>query len=75
MGSGKVVYFDVRAGLMDNGEVHPERIEYIARIGADWYARPDAGSMFELPATSADRNAVALRPSIFRYKLKLAFWE
>lgn len=46
---GEVVYFHIRADLMDNGELHPERIDYIARMGADWYARADAGAMFELP--------------------------
>jgi len=46
---GEVVYFHVRGDLMDNGEVHPERINYIARMGADWYARADNRAMFEMP--------------------------
>jgi flavin reductase (DIM6/NTAB) family NADH-FMN oxidoreductase RutF len=46
---GEVVYFHVRTDLIDNGKLHPERIDYIARMGADWYARADAGAMFEMP--------------------------
>lgn len=46
---GEVVYFHVRTDLIDNGEVHPERIDYIARMGADWYSRADADAMFEMP--------------------------
>jgi flavin reductase (DIM6/NTAB) family NADH-FMN oxidoreductase RutF len=46
---GEVVYFHVRADLIDNGEVRPERIDYIARMGADWYSRADASAMFEMP--------------------------
>jgi flavin reductase (DIM6/NTAB) family NADH-FMN oxidoreductase RutF len=47
---GEVVYFHVAEELFDeNGTVDATRIDYIARMGADWYARANADSMFELP--------------------------
>jgi flavin reductase (DIM6/NTAB) family NADH-FMN oxidoreductase RutF len=47
---GEVVYFHVAEELFaEDGRVDPTRIDYIARMGADWYARANADSMFEMP--------------------------
>ncbi len=46
---GEVVYFHVSQSLMDGGALDARRVDYIARMGADWYARADADTMFTLP--------------------------
>ncbi|MFM2304806.1 MAG: hypothetical protein RLZZ135_2218 [Cyanobacteriota bacterium] len=46
---GEVVYFHVAESLMVNGEIDHTRIDYVSRLGKDWYARANAESMFELP--------------------------
>jgi len=46
---GEVVYFHVSQALMPEGVLDPRRVDYIARMGGDWYARADASAMFEMP--------------------------
>jgi flavin reductase (DIM6/NTAB) family NADH-FMN oxidoreductase RutF len=46
---GEVVYFHVNRALMNGDVLDPRRVDYIARMGAEWYARADAAAMFELP--------------------------
>jgi flavin reductase (DIM6/NTAB) family NADH-FMN oxidoreductase RutF len=46
---GEVVYFHVCKTLMPEGVLDPLQVEYIARMGGDWYSRSDSGSMFEMP--------------------------
>lgn len=46
---GEVVYFHVSQALMRDGAVDPTRVDYIARMGGDWYARASASAMFEMP--------------------------
>jgi flavin reductase (DIM6/NTAB) family NADH-FMN oxidoreductase RutF len=46
---GEVVYFHVNEKLLSGGVVDASHVDYIARMGADWYARANAASMFEMP--------------------------
>jgi len=46
---GEVVYFHVAQAILTDGAVDACRIDYIARMGADWYARANAPNMFEMP--------------------------
>jgi flavin reductase (DIM6/NTAB) family NADH-FMN oxidoreductase RutF len=46
---GEVVYFHVATDLIIDGEIDHTRVDYVARLGKDWYARANANSMFELP--------------------------
>jgi flavin reductase (DIM6/NTAB) family NADH-FMN oxidoreductase RutF len=46
---GEVVYFHVAQALMEGETLDARRVDYIARMGADWYARAHAETMFELP--------------------------
>jgi len=45
---GEVIYFHVAQHLFVNGEIDPTRVDYISRMGGDWYARANDASMFEL---------------------------
>jgi flavin reductase (DIM6/NTAB) family NADH-FMN oxidoreductase RutF len=46
---GEVVYFHVATEVMRDGVVDATRIDYIARMGAEWYARAAPPGMFEMP--------------------------
>lgn len=46
---GEVVYFHVAARLLDDGVIDARRVDYIARLGADWYARANADALFSMP--------------------------
>jgi flavin reductase (DIM6/NTAB) family NADH-FMN oxidoreductase RutF len=46
---GEVVYFHVAKSLMESEEFDARHVDYIARMGADWYARANTDSMFALP--------------------------
>lgn len=47
---GEVVYFHAAEDVLnEKGEVDDTRVDYIARLGGDWYARADADALFELP--------------------------
>jgi flavin reductase (DIM6/NTAB) family NADH-FMN oxidoreductase RutF len=46
---GEVVCIHVSNELFDeNGDIDPRRIDYISRLGGDWYGRVTEESMFEL---------------------------
>src|SRR5205085_11992773 len=45
---GEVVYLHVAEALLVDGALDPRRVDYVARMGGDWYARADPASMFEL---------------------------
>src|SRR5207247_2603917 len=36
---GEVVYFHVARHLLADGILDPRRVDYVTRMGADWYAR------------------------------------
>lgn len=46
---GEVVYIHVARALLDGDRLDARRVDYIARMGADWYARVGPESMFEMP--------------------------
>ncbi len=46
---GEVVYFHVAQALMPEGALDARRVDYISRMGGDWYARIDCSAMFEMP--------------------------
>jgi len=46
---GEVVYFHVAGDLLVDGKVDPRRVDYVSRMGADWYDRVTPETMFELP--------------------------
>src|SRR5262249_58532963 len=46
---GEVVYFHAATAVVTNGTVDPLKVDYVARMGADWYARANPNSMFEMP--------------------------
>src|ERR1041385_5520382 len=45
---GEVVYFHVCKSIMPEGVLDATQVDYIARMGGDWYNRSDANSMFEM---------------------------
>lgn len=45
---GEVVYFHVARVLMPGGVLDACRVDYIARMGGDWYSRANVDSMFEM---------------------------
>lgn len=45
---GEVVYYHVSKAIMPEGVIDAKRIDYIARMGGDWYARAHDDSMFEM---------------------------
>lgn len=46
---GEVVYFHVAKSIMPEGVLDPRYVDYIARMGGDWYARVNPPAMFEMP--------------------------
>jgi flavin reductase (DIM6/NTAB) family NADH-FMN oxidoreductase RutF len=46
---GEVVYFHVAGHLMKDGALDATRVDYVSRMGADWYTRSLPEAMFELP--------------------------
>ena len=46
---GEVVAFHVAKRLLVDGIVDARQVDYIARMGADWYAHVEPDCMFELP--------------------------
>jgi flavin reductase (DIM6/NTAB) family NADH-FMN oxidoreductase RutF len=46
---GEVVYFHVSDALLVHGVLDPRRVDYIARMGSDWYSRAVPDAMFEMP--------------------------
>ncbi len=46
---GEVLYFHVAADLLADGALDARQVDYISRMGADWYARVRPEAMFEMP--------------------------
>jgi flavin reductase (DIM6/NTAB) family NADH-FMN oxidoreductase RutF len=46
---GEVVYVHVAADLMHDGTIDPRPVDYLARLGGDWYSHVEAETLFELP--------------------------
>lgn len=46
---GEVVYFHVSKALMPAGVLDATLVDYIGRMGGDFYCRANAASMFEMP--------------------------
>jgi len=46
---GEVVYFHISKSIMSDDMLDACKVDYIARMGGDWYARANEGAMFELP--------------------------
>lgn len=46
---GEVVYFHIARSIMPEGVLDPTRVDYIARMGGDWYVRTDEPMMFSMP--------------------------
>ena len=45
---GEVIYFHIAKQLMVNGKIDPTQVQYISRMGGNWYDKVSADSMFEL---------------------------
>lgn len=46
---GEVVFFHIARSIMPEGVLDPTRVDYIARMGGDWYVRTDKPTMFSMP--------------------------
>lgn len=46
---GEVIYFHVARSVLTDGSVDARLVDYIARLGGDWYARTDEPALFEMP--------------------------
>lgn len=46
---GEVVYFHIARAVLTGDALDPLQVDYIARMGGDWYARANASAMFEMP--------------------------
>jgi flavin reductase (DIM6/NTAB) family NADH-FMN oxidoreductase RutF len=46
---GEVVYFHVSKAIMPDGVLDARLIDYISRMGGDWYGRSNEDCMFEMP--------------------------
>lgn len=46
---GEVVYFHVSRAVMPDGTLDPRCMEYISRLGGDWYGRCAPEALFEMP--------------------------
>lgn len=46
---GEIVYFHVAESILHNNQIDATKVDYIGRMGGDWYARAHADSLFELP--------------------------
>ena len=45
---GEVVYFHIAKSIMQEGRIDPTRVDYVARMGGQWYTRATPEAMFEL---------------------------
>ena len=45
---GEVVYFHVAEDLITDAGIDPRGVDYLARMGGDWYTHASPGVMFEL---------------------------
>ena len=55
----KVVKFHVDERILDNGVIHPQKIDLVARMSADFYCRANGGAIFEV-AKPVGRNGVGV---------------
>ena len=46
---GEVVYFQIARSVMREGVLDARVVDYVSRMGGDWYCRSDESSMFEMP--------------------------
>jgi flavin reductase (DIM6/NTAB) family NADH-FMN oxidoreductase RutF len=46
---GEVVCLHVAEAVLRDGAIDARQVDYIARMGADWYSRVEPDTMFELP--------------------------
>ena len=46
---GEVIYFHIAESVMREGVLDARLVDYISRMGGDWYGRTDESSMFEMP--------------------------
>jgi flavin reductase (DIM6/NTAB) family NADH-FMN oxidoreductase RutF len=46
---GEVVYFHVSSAVMPAGTLDATLVDYIARMGGEWYSRCSPDAMFEMP--------------------------
>jgi flavin reductase (DIM6/NTAB) family NADH-FMN oxidoreductase RutF len=46
---GEVVYFHIADHLWDGETVRADLVDYIARMGGEWYSRTSTENMFEMP--------------------------
>ena len=46
---GEIVYFHVAENILTNDQIDATKVDYIGRMGGDWYARAHGDSLFELP--------------------------
>ena len=46
---GEVVYLHLAVDVLDGDSPDPARMEYLSRLGGEWYGRTGAESLFELP--------------------------
>ena len=56
---GEVLYFHVASRLLTDGVLDPRRVDYVTRMGADWYARALPEAMFEMPRSISSRVSLA----------------
>jgi flavin reductase (DIM6/NTAB) family NADH-FMN oxidoreductase RutF len=54
---GEVVAFHVAKNLMTNGGIDATQVQYISRMGGDWYSQVTAQSMFELTRPQLERHS------------------
>jgi len=45
---GEVVYFHIAKSIMPDGRIDPTKVDYVARMGGNWYTRATSAAMFEL---------------------------
>ena len=46
---GEVVYFHVAQSILTDNKIDAAKVDYIGRMGGDWYARAHGDALFELP--------------------------
>ena len=46
---GEIVCFHVAESILANNQIDATKVDYIGRMGGDWYARAHGDSLFELP--------------------------
>jgi flavin reductase (DIM6/NTAB) family NADH-FMN oxidoreductase RutF len=45
---GEVVYFHIAKSIMHEGRIDPTKVDYVGRMGGQWYTRATSEAMFEL---------------------------